>query len=469
MREFPSPTLPAEVHTPHPPSTHVKRPKLYIRLDRLFPPAFSPKYRRALALGLLTAAAVGILLWRWSGWRDVAPSGLPGGIHGGVPVTTQPAGNETDTRPADGSGESEIPQETVPPDHPDGTAPESDTAAVPSDPDETLPPEPPAESERESSPPPESGSDGMTDPPASPDTAPGDPTVTAAPESEGGTEPAADPEPESGTEPADEPAPVPPPVPEGCFPIASADLSEPLRGAGYIYNEGVTLPTALPADSPWRVNTPAVLIVNTHPYEGYHDGSPWYDPALGDLARTDSPSAPDGVVALSVTLTRALRDRGITVIHLRVPTNPEESSADLYGRTEAMIRYYCRLYPDIGLVLDLRRSAELTETGEILRTEGTVNGVPTAQLRITVSGGREPRALGHDLTVALALRESLWEESPALSRPVRVRSGSGLVSDLTDLRVLTLETGSAGNTYAEAVRLVPPLARALEQILIKFS
>ena len=34
---------------------------------------------------------------------------------------------------------------------------------------------------------------------------------------------------------------------------------------------------------------------------------------------------------------------------------------------------------------------------------------------------------------------------------------------------VTLETGAAGNTYAEAVRLVPPLARALEQILIKFS
>ena len=38
MREAPSHTLPAEVHTPSPLSTHVKRPGLYILLDRLFPP-----------------------------------------------------------------------------------------------------------------------------------------------------------------------------------------------------------------------------------------------------------------------------------------------------------------------------------------------------------------------------------------------------------------------------------------------
>jgi stage II sporulation protein P len=212
-----------------------------------------------------------------------------------------------------------------------------------------------------------------------------------------------------------------------------------------------------------------VLIVNTHPYEGYHDGSAWYDPTQGGLAQTDSPNAPDGVVALSVALTRALRDRGVTVIHLRVPTTPEESSADLYDRTEAMIRYYCRLYPDIGLILDLRRSAELTETGEILRTEGIVNGTPAAQLRITVNGGRDSKALGYDLAVALALREGLWEEFPAISRPVRVRGGSGLASDLLDLRIVTLEMGAAGNTYAEAVGLVPPLARVLDEILRNFG
>lgn len=445
MRETSSDTLPAEVHIPSPLSTHVKRPKLYILLDRLFPSALPSYHRRALAVGLLTVAvAVGLLLWRWSGWGNSPHTGTEGGFHGGL-FTPSATTEETDTEAIDPAVSAEEGDTESPTQPADPGVTESDTTpdtAPPSPPSsETLPPESPAESE--SAPP----------SPVSPETEPGH--TTQAPLVN--TEPS--------TEPATEPPSAPPPVPDGCFPIASHDRSEALRGVGYIHNEGATLPTALPTDSPWRVVNPTVLIVNTHPCEGYHDGSPWYDPTQGGLAQTDSPNAPDGVVALGVTLTRALRDRGVTVIHLRIPTTPEESSSALYDRTQSMIRYYCRLYPDIGLILDLRRSAELTEAGEILRTEGSADGMPTAQLRITVNGGRDSEALGHDLTVALALRESLWEASPALSRPVRVKSGSGLVSDLSELRVLTLEMGAAGNTYAEAVGLVPPLARALGEIL----
>lgn len=468
MRKSPSATLPAEVHTPPSPSTRVKRPRIYLRIDRLFPPVLSHGSRRLLTAGLwAVAVAVGILLWRWSGWDRSPAAGFEGGFHGGLPVMPPPIETERDTPPAAESASDEAPTEAAPPDVPRGTepTPESDTSAP-------LPPEPPDESAGDSSlsTPPESDSAGTASPPGPETQVPPITTEpTTEPITEPATEPAAKPETQPATEPETEPTPEPPPIPDGCFPITSQDLSEPHRGAGYIHNEGVTLPAALPDGSPWRVKTPAVLIVNTHPYEGYHDGAPWYDPTQGGLAQTDSPNAPDGVVALSVALTRALRDRGVTVIHLRVPTTPEESSADLYDRTEAMIRYYCRLYPDIGLILDLRRSAELTETGEILRTEGIVNGTSTAQLRITVSGGREPQAMSRDLAVALALREGLWAESPSLSRPVCVKNRDGLLSDASDLRVLTLEMGAAGNTYAEAMSLVPPLARALDEILQNYD
>jgi hypothetical protein len=154
---------------------------------------------------------------------------------------------------------------------------------------------------------------------------------------------------------------------------------------------------------------------------------------------------------------------GVTVIHLRVATSSGESAAEIYDRTEAMIRYYCRLYPDIGLVLDLRRSAELTEAGGILRTEGRFGGEACAQLRVSVSGGRTD--VERDLTAALALRKRLWETEPTLSRPTRVKSGKGLVSDLADVRVLTLEMGSAGNTPDDTRRLISPLSRALADIL----
>ena len=184
---------------------------------------------------------------------------------------------------------------------------------------------------------------------------------------------------------------------------------------------------------------------------------------------TDTPNDPDGVVALGSALARRLRELGVTVIHLRLATTTEGSAADLYDRTEAAVRYYCRLYPDIGLVIDLRRSAEMTSEGGILRTEGSNGQAPCAQIRLSVSGGRGSAALGYDLTVALALRQELWETSSSLSRPVRVKSGGGMVSNLSDVRVLTVEMGAAGNTFAEAEAILEPLGQSIATVLEKFG
>ena len=254
-------------------------------------------------------------------------------------------------------------------------------------------------------------------------------------------------------------------IPEGLIPILSQDVSEVERGVGYIVSGVGALPPSLPVGRLWEDGTPAVLLVNTHPYEGFSDGSSLYDPASGGLAVTETPFATDGMVAFGSALTRALRGMGFTVIHLRVAVSADDSAAEIYDRTETMIRYYCRLYPDIGLVLDLRRSAELLSTGEILRTAGCYNGEDCAQIRISVNGGKEQEALAWDLKAAVALREALWGEDPSISRPVRVKSGKGLIPELTGVRVLTLEVGSAGNTYAEAERLVSPLAAAVGRML----
>ena len=264
-------------------------------------------------------------------------------------------------------------------------------------------------------------------------------------------------------DPSEETAPL---IPEGCYPIVSLDMSEQERGVGHITGNPEDIPARLPSGWLWGTDVPpTVLIVNTHPYEGYGDGSAWYDPTEGGLAVTDTPNATDGTVALGAALTRALRDRGVTVIHLRIAVSVEDTAAEIYDRTETMIRHYCRLYPDIGLVLNLRRSAELTQDGGILRTAGSYQGQPCAQARISVSGGRSKTATGRDLAVALALREGLWNLDPSISRPVWVKSGGGLVPDLTDVCVLTLEAGSAGNTYAESKRLAEPLAAVLDELL----
>lgn len=435
--------LPGEVHTPRSPSTSVRRPKPYLNLEGLFPHEVPLSYRRWIATGLMALGLLlaGGMLWGWL--RASGETRVRGGLSFGG-----------------GAGGIALPRETRFETTSDTEALLLSPSSEPSTEGErdTLPSEPPTEGERDTLPfePPTVGER---------DTLPFEPSTEGESKTlpdEGDLRPVVP----ADTDREEMSAATPVVVPQGCIPVDSRDLSEGQRGVGWIYSEGVPLPVALPTFPRGEEATPAILVVHTHPYEGYHDGSPWLDPSRGGLAQTDSLWSSRGVVALGVDLTRALRDRGLTVIHLRLSAVPEESASSLYERTEAMIGQYCRLYPDIGLVLDLRRSAELTEGG-LLRTLGELEGSPCAQLRVTVHGGRTPQAMGEDLAVALALREALWAVHPSICRPVRMGSHAGPTTASEEVRMLTLELGSAGNTYAEAERLVTILAGALEGIYKK--
>ena len=255
------------------------------------------------------------------------------------------------------------------------------------------------------------------------------------------------------------------PLPDGAIPIVRQDVSESHRGVDYLYN-----PAALPVfptvdDRLWSTaGTPAVLIVHSHPREAYGDGGDFLVAGEDGVALAPVGVTEGSVVALGDALTERLRAAGITVIHLRTVAEAGESYAETYERTERMIRYYTTLYPDIGLVLDLRRSAE-GAGGGILAAQGVVEGTTYAQLRITVDGLRGEADVSRDVAVAQSLRASLWATSPTLCRPVYLRRSVGLGETRGGTAVLTLELGSAGNTYTEAAALVGPLAGALVEVL----
>ncbi len=336
----------------------------------------------------------------------------------------------------------------------DGTGPDASTAdpIAPSDSPELPPPsvEPPADTDTPNPPPPDASVPAETF--SLPATAPTSGTSLG--------------EPPATTEP-----PPPSTVPAGCYPLCREDRSEPLHGAGYIINTAGELPAALPNGRLWKgADAPCVLIIHTRPLEGYGDGGDWYDPATGGLAVADSPDDPDGVVAIGTALTRYLRGRSLRAIHLRLPVETGESSASIRARTEAAIRDYCRLYPSIELVLDIGRSAELTAEGGVLTPVGTWRGETCAQLRFSVIRERaEP--LGADdtfarrLSMALRLRASLWVTEPTLSRPVWVKSGYMPEGLPADVAYLSVDVGAAGNTFAEAERLVVPLGQAVAVLL----
>ena len=445
------------------------------RFDRLFPrvrlelPTLSEGWRRYGRVALLALAlTVGLVLclaftgpWQGGGSVGKQPQ------QGGIPSADGSTSHEELTR--DGEDESATDTETG--EGPATDRNENDTdgesdplhtdgdGTHPSDPADTLLPH-----ETDGEAPPSSPSTDSGDGSADPDNS--EPAVTASPLSPSRPDGS-----DTGEEarPADTEAPPPAepsPLPTGCIPIRPLDLSMTERGSGYILHTGGRLPAALPpalfAD---RSDPPAVLLVNTHPYEGYSQGEAWFDPAAGSLAVTPGPNHPAGVVALGSLLTRHLRGLGITVIHLRVAVSAEDTAEEIYDRVEAAVAEYLRLYPDIGLVLDLRRCAEMTEDGGILRTAGSCQGTPCAQLRLTVHGGRSEGAVAGDLAAALYLRKILWSTEPTLSRPVRVKGGAGLLTGHGGVRFLTLDMGAAGNTYGEAAALVPLVGDALGRML----
>lgn len=472
--------------------------------DRLFPrvrlelPPLSDGWRRYGRVALLALAlTVGLVLclvltapWQGAGGTGKHPQqgGFPS-VNGSPsreeltrdggtepPADTEGGGSD----PAEGSGEETsasrdenqtASEEASHPLHtdvgstaPDGTVPPppetpSEETTHPDDPSDTLQPD---ETDGEAPPSAPATDGGDSDG----DSENGEPTVTTTPPS------ASDPDgsdTDEGTRPAETEAPAPqqpPSIPAGCIPIRPLDLSMAERGAGYVLHTGGRLPAALPptlfAD---RGEPPTVLLVNTHPYEGYSQGEAWFDPAAGSLAVTPTPNHPTGVVALGSLLTRHLRGLGITVIHLRVAVSAEDTAEEIYDRVAGAVEDYLRLYPDIGLVLDLRRCAEMTEDGGILRTAGSYRGTPCAQIRLTVHGGRGEGAVAGDLAAALYLRRILWSTEPTLSRPVRVKGGAGLSEGHGGVRFLTLDMGAAGNTREEAAALVPLLGDALGRML----
>lgn len=437
----------------------------------VYPFSLFPLRRRrgAAAVCLLLLAGLGVVLWQNVGASDPSggtpntPSDPPGQvIEGGGSLPSE-----------DLLWSEEQTTEAVPDEELDSYEEETDPAETTAPPfseeeDDTVQPDgtaaPPTESESATYPD-ERETGGTSDEPAEPDF-PNDSETTIDSDTSCVTESSESEPPEESTEETEEEITAEEPVPEGCIPVQSMDMSMKDRGSGYVIRESGGLPSSLPVGGLWATEgMPAVLVVNTHPYAGYHDGGSYYDPAEGGLAQVQSSMDPEGTVALGAALTSYLRGQGVTVIHLRISVSPGETSSAIRERTETMIRHYCRLYPDIGLVLDLGRSAEMTEEGGILQTQARYSGEACAQLRMTVSGSRPSDATGRDLAAALALRQALWEEEPALSRPVRVVEGGGLASELLDVRVLTLELGAAGNTYAEAKALLKPLGDALCRIL----
>lgn len=216
----------------------------------------------------------------------------------------------------------------------------------------------------------------------------------------------------------------------------SADMSMWELGAAHIDNTTIFTPDARALLERQHSTIHAVLIITSHPDESYADGG-----NVGEIA---------------AMLEKSLSENGIQALYA-APLNNADSNA--------VADYYLNLYPEIGLILDLRRCAELSDDGKLLRPVYAYNSkINSAQIRVICdSRGEGAYMTENNLSLALKLRERIFSLHPSASRPVWLREGANPCS--TDTYCLTVEIGAAGNTYTEAQNAVCILADALATLV----
>jgi stage II sporulation protein P len=210
----------------------------------------------------------------------------------------------------------------------------------------------------------------------------------------------------------------------------------------------------------WKLldDAPTVLIFHSHATESYtrQEGEDYLSDGDYRTQNTDH-----NMVAVGALLAQQLRDRGIGVIHDRqLHDYPSYSMA--YTNARASVERYLQEYPSICLVLDLHRDAALNPDGSQFATSATVNGIASAQLMLVAgtdwTGGSHPN-WEENLSLAMKLQVLLEQKNPGLTRPNLLR-GCVFNQDLL-AGMLIVEVGTAGNSLAEALTAMPPLADAI--------
>ena len=203
---------------------------------------------------------------------------------------------------------------------------------------------------------------------------------------------------------------------------------------------------------------PTVLIIHSHATESY-EKQPEDAYTESDFYRTLDTGY--NMVAVGDLLAEQLRQRGIGVIHDRqIHDYPSYNAA--YVNSGRSVEEYLQAYPSIRMVLDLHRDAAPNPDGSQFATSATVDGQRSAQIML-LSGsdwtGTSHPAWQKNLSLALKLQVLLEREHPGITRRTVLRGCA--FNQYLSTGMLIVEIGTAGNTLAEALRAVPPLADAI--------
>ena len=209
-------------------------------------------------------------------------------------------------------------------------------------------------------------------------------------------------------------------------------------------------PTATPA--PVRA-----LIYHTHTHEAYEQVQD--DPYVA-LEAWRTSDADHSVVRVGEELARQLKQRGFDVTH-DTTDHEDDALSTAYTRSLKTLESYDERF---DLYIDLHRDAYAE--GDIERVTGK-NGETIAPLMLLIGNGNGFEVkpfFEENLAFAKALEARINAIEPGLCKPTLVKDGR--YNQHVGVFAVLIEVGHNRNTLREALNAVPPLAQALEDMLI---
>ena len=196
-----------------------------------------------------------------------------------------------------------------------------------------------------------------------------------------------------------------------------------------------------------------VLIINTHPYEAYQND------VLTSYGEDFSATGGDKTVKeIGKKLALALIERGVGAEYLDTEIT---SGKDSYAAAREKLAQKLKNSPDVLYVFDLHRALTSDSAGNVLRPIAEKDEKLYAQMNFDIGAGNEKYT--NNMKIVNALTERLSESFPTLVMPSEISSAT-LNQDIVPV-VFTVEIGSLGNTFDEALNTAEYLANTFADMV----
>ncbi len=234
------------------------------------------------------------------------------------------------------------------------------------------------------------------------------------------------------------------------FASSDSGLALDPGGAG-IEIEIVAKPTEEPAAAP------RVLIYHTHTHEAYEQVA---DDPYDALEAWRTADMDHSVVRVGEALAEALRGYGFEVVH-DVTDHEGDQLSTAYTRSLATLEGY---ETPFDLYIDLHRDAYAEGEIEVVKSQ---SGEALAPLMLLVGNGKGFEVkpwYEQNYAFACALEKRINSIEPGLCKPVLVKDGR--YNQNIGVFATLIEVGHNRNTLSQALAAVPPLARAIDSLLV---